>query len=223
MALRQEFTLSMGVLALLNLGLAFGAVGLLTRMGPAIELIMQDNVYSIDAAEEILIELSAADLYPAGERGSGPALEAFARARQNVTEVGEVAVLDSIEASLPGAFAGEQQAKRQLLASVRELIDINREAMERIEAEAERLGSAGAWAAVLAGIVSFLLTLLIVTRLRRRFAIPLASIHQVLSGALAGDPFRRCHTLSGPLELVQVGQAVNQLLDERQQGLEHPR
>ena len=44
------------------------------------------------------------------------------------------------------------------------------------------------------------------------------AIHQVLQSALGGDRHRRCRSIHGPVELIQVGQAVNKLLDERQQG-----
>ena len=64
MRLQRDFLLSVGILVAFNILLAFGAIGLFTRMSPAIERILQENVYSTDAAEEMLA-LLARDRFPA--------------------------------------------------------------------------------------------------------------------------------------------------------------
>lgn len=219
MELRREFMLTMGLLALLNLALAFGAIGLLTRMGPAIELILEDNVYSIGAAEEMLFELAvlseSSEEGPAEAARRERAFRALERAAQNVTEEGEAEIVASLEAQLPLALSGDTLGLSRVLDSLRELIAINRAAMARVDLEAKRLGTAGAWASVFAGVLSFLLTLLLAARLQRRFTIPIAGIHDVLQAALGGDSHRRCRTSHGPTELVEIAHAVNRLLDER--------
>jgi methyl-accepting chemotaxis protein len=110
---------------------------------------------------------------------------------------------------------GEPDGRRQAVASVRQLIQINRDAMRKVDEEARRLGGAGAWAAVFVGFVSFLLSVFVVVRLQKRFVRPLVDLHQVLEGAREGDRLRRCRLADAPLEVIQVTQAVNRLLDER--------
>ncbi len=213
MELRRELLLSIGVLVALNLLLAFGAIGLFTRMGPAIERILNENVKSIVAAEEILAQL--ADGREASPRVRAQVEEALAVAERNVTEAEEPAVLEALRQVLPAALDGTPPARQQAAAAVRELIEINRAAMDRADARARGLGSAGAWAAVFIGALSFLLSVVVVSRLESRFIRPLSELHQVVLAARRGDKMRRCQLLDAPHEVVQVAEAVNELLDDR--------
>lgn len=215
MELRRELLLTIGALVLLNLFLAFGAIGLLVRMGPAIERILQENVYSIVAAEEILAELAQAGSEPLSPEARARVREALNNAKRNVTEEEERPVLAAIERALPSAMEGEPEGRRLAVGAVRQLIQINRDAMRNVDQEARRLGGAGAWAAVFVGFLSFLLSVFVIVRLQKRFVRPLVDLHQVLEGAREGDRLRRCRLADAPREVIQVTQAVNRLLDER--------
>ncbi|WP_428263038.1 hypothetical protein [Haliangium sp.] len=215
MELRRELLLTVGVLVLLNLLLAFGAIGLFVRMGPAIEHILQENDYSIEAAEEMLAEIAGAGSEPLADAAEDRVRQAMARAQQNVTEAAERPVLADIEQLLPRALAGEPDARRQAVTDVRRLIEINREAMRSVDEEAQRLGSAGAWAAVLVGFLSFLLSLFVVVRFQRRFVRPLVDLYEVLESARQGERLRRCRPSEAPREVILVAESVNGLLDER--------
>ena len=107
MELRRELLLTIGALALLNLLLAFGSIGLFVRMGPAIERILQENVYSVVAAEKILVELSDGSAPPLDAESRAQILEALDDAKRNVTEEAERPVLGEIESSLPIAMNGD--------------------------------------------------------------------------------------------------------------------
>jgi methyl-accepting chemotaxis protein len=215
MELRRELLLTIGALVVLNLFLAFGAIGLFVRMGPAIERILQENVYSIVAAEEMLAELAEAGSAPLTPEARARIGQALDNAKRNVTEEQERPVLAALARTLPSAIEGEPDGRRQAVASVRQLIRINRDAMHEVDMEARRLGAAGAWAAVFVGFLSFLLSVLIVVRLQKRFVRPLVDLHQVLEAARAGDRLRRCRVADAPREVIQVTEAVNRLLDER--------
>jgi len=215
MELRRELLLTIGTLVLLNLFLAFGATGLFVRMGPAIERILQENVYSIIAAEEILAELADAGSAPLSAYARARVNQALDNAKRNVTEEAERLVLVALKRNLPSAMDGESDARRQAVTSVRQLIRINREAMHNVDEEARRLGGAGAWAAVFVGFLSFLLSVFVVIRLQKRFVRPLVDLHDVLEGARQGDRLRRCRLSDAPREIIQVMQSVNRLLDER--------
>ncbi len=214
MKLRTELLFYAFLLAGLNLVLAFGAIGLFVRMGPAIEQILRENVASIDAAELILIEFAAAPggLEPEGRERVVAALETI---RTNVTEAEESPVIVRIEEQLNGAAQGDAEARTALIHDVGMLIAINRKSMTAVDEEARRLGAGGAWGAVFVGALSFGLSLLVIVLLRRRLLEPLLELHAVLSAARGGDRFRRCRAFDAAIEVKQVAQSVNTLLDER--------
>lgn len=214
MKLRTELLFYTIGLAALNLLLAFGVIGLFTRMGPAIERILNENMASIEAAEQMLAVFAAhpGELPAEARTRVNKALEA---ARANVTEAEERPVLDRLERNIGAALDGEAEARQVVLADLGALIDINREAMTVVDLEARRLGSAGAWAAVFIGALSFGFSLLVVSLLRRRLLEPLLEIHETLRAAQRGDRFRRCRGFDAAVELKQAGQALNVLLDER--------
>lgn len=216
MELRRELLATLGAQLALNLVLAFGAIGLFVRMGPAIEYILEENMHSIVAAEEVLAEMVFATTAPLGPDASARVLEALERAKRNVTDTAERPVLDALELDLPLAIAGDPEARVRAGAKLRELIHINREAMHDADAEARRLGNAGAWAAVLIGIASFLLSLFVVVRFRERLVRPLVDLQQVFDEVRQGNRLRRCRVSDDtPRELQQVAVEVNKLLDER--------
>jgi len=215
MELRRELVFGIGALILLNLALAFGSVGLLARMGPAIARILDENVTSIMAAEEVLaaVATSAGDPVSATDRQS--VAEALDRAQRNVTEEEERPVLLRLTGELDAALEGNRDVRPAVVEDLRELIRINRAAMSRVDAEARRLGTAGAWAVALLGFLSFLLSLLGVSLLNRRILRPLEDLHAVLEAMRRGDLLRRCHPGEAPIEVRQVARGVNRLLDER--------
>ena len=222
MELRREFFLTIGTIVLLNLCLAFGTIGLLVRMGPAITHIMENNVFSILAGEGLLAELSTA-----GDRSMGPWQRArihehLVEAKNNATRHEESVAIADIERNLPAAMEGDNDARSQAVAAIEELVRVNRDSMERADSEAQRLGRAGAWAAVFISFFSFLLSIVAVLRIQRRFLQPLAELHDVLKQARQGNHFRRCNLSDAPREVIQVMDATNQLLDERLQYVRQP-
>lgn len=216
MNLRRELLLAVGVLVILNLALAFGAIGLFVRMAPAIERILNENVYSIVAAEEILLELSTAGEEPLTEGSSNVIEQALSKMEKNVTEPEERPALKQLRSSWPLVKQGDRIARAEFVVQLRTLLTINRAAMEMGNAEAKRLGRAGAWSSVLVGFITFLLSLIVLARLERRFVRPLLDLHAVLEGARKGERLRRCKkAIDAPREVFQLTQAVNTMLDER--------
>jgi len=213
MLLRRELLLAIGSLVGLNLLLAFGVIGLLVRMGPAIDRILQENVTSIMAGEAILTEFASDGDQPLAEESRARVRAAFERARDNVTEDAERPVIARLEDALDAEEASGAGARPRAVAAVRELISINRDAMVEVDHEARRLGLAGAWASVFVGFVSFLLSLAILALLRRRFLTPVLELHDVIDRVAGGDRFRRCRSMDAPLELTAVTTGLNALLD----------
>ena len=215
MSLRRELLFLVGVFLTLNLLLSFGSIGLLSRMGPAIERIMSDNVYSITAAEAILNELARSGDHPLPGDARTRVQAALERVQKNVTELDERKHVRILAARMDAAVSGDSAARVAALSALAALIDVNRKAMTEADQRARRLGNAGAWTAVFVGFMSLLLGALALVRLRKRLLKPLIELHQVLEGVEHGVCRRRCHAREAPIEIQHVAESVNRLLDER--------
>lgn len=215
MELRRDLLIGIGALAVLNILIAFGAIGLFTRMGPAIGRILEENVYSLKASEEMLAILASLAGKPAEPETRQDYLSALKRMRDNVTEADEAPVIERISARSQGTLEGDGPSLQESIRDLRLLGEINRQAMRRVDQEAQRLGAAGAWVAVFIAVLAFLLSALVVRRIHSRILEPFTDLYQVLEAARSGDPYRRCQSAEAPLEVKRIQQAVNALLDER--------
>lgn len=215
MDLRREIVTMIGVLVLLNVLLAFGAVGLFARMGPAIDEILRANVYSMAAAEDALVVLAEVDGDPVAAEGRATIEEALARLHSNVTEADEAPALAALQAALPEALAAPGPARAAVVRELDHLMTINREAMTRADADARRLGRAGAWASALLGALAFAVSLLVLQRARARLIAPIVELDEVVAEIRGGQVLRRGRLREAPAELVRVVSGVNELLDER--------
>lgn len=212
MTLRRDLQLGLAALVALQLLMALGAIGLLVRMGPAMDLILANNARSIDAVSEMLAVLAAAG-GPVPEAASARFDGALQAACDNITEPGEQPVLDDLRLHQVAALAGPGPARERAVADLLALARLNREVMDLAAARAQRLGQAGAWAAVLLALVTVWVAALVVRRLHRRLLVPVRELQQVLAAERRGDTFRRCAPLDAPPELHEVMAAVNGLLD----------
>lgn len=214
MDLRRELVFDIGAIVTLNVLLAFGVIGLFVRMGPAIEQILEENVASIVAAEEILAIFAAAGDAPLGATQAAQVQAALDRAAANVTEASEGPVVAAMARDLPAAVLERGEARGRVVQGAGRLSAINHAAMRTVDEEAQRLGAAGAWSAVLVGFLSLLLSLFVLARLRRRVLLPVLEIHEVLGEAsFVGK--RRCRPREAALEITHIAEAVNGILDDR--------
>ncbi len=215
MELRRELVVAIGALVLLNALLAFGAIGLFVRMGPVIDGILQENVAQVVAAEGIVDALVGG----AG-RSASPEVRARVQARvdsfsEPTSDDAERVALEALRARLPAALEGDASATEAVVAEAGTIIQLRRDAMSREVARTGQLGRAGAWAAVLVGLASFVGSLIVFRRFRQRLVDPLVDVSQVLEDVRSGDRFRRARPQAAPAELRKVRDAVNALLDER--------
>ena len=211
MHLRRELFLWIGAVLLIELLTAAGAVGLFGRMTPAVAGILEENVRSTGAVERMLAVLAGTG-DPSSRRRA--LWDAFAVAKGNLTEAEEGPLLEQIEADLDDALVDEI-VRRRVVASLMELARINQASMHRADERAQRLGIAGAWAAVALGMTGLFVGVLVLRRLDRRLVLPLQDLHEVLSAASRGEGLRRAHVRAGPKELQRIGEEVDRLLDER--------
>ena len=210
----KELVGSFAILLVIQVLTSLVAIALLGRMSPAIERILEENVYSVEAVEAMAVALTATG--PADPETRSAYDEALERANDNVTEEAERPILERLYALRARALAGDPDARRESAEALRDLGRVNREAMQAADEEAKRLGFAGAWAAAILGLVGLAASLLAIGRARRRIVAPLAEMARVVHAQEAGELHRRC-TLpesSGP-EPARVLMALNELYDRR--------
>jgi len=213
MQLRRDFLLSVGVLVACNILLAFVAIGLLTRMSPAFERILRENVYSNEAAINMLALLAEPTRISTAEERQQRFASALQRAKSNITEAEEVGPLERLEQQYSDALAGDTSAVVVVVQALKDLTAINWRAMVSTEQEAQRLGTAGAWAAMFIAVFSFVISSLIIRRLERQVLNPLVELHDVLESIHAGNRHRRCRVIEAPEEIRRVLSSINSLLD----------
>ena len=136
---------------------------------------------------------------------------AFAEA--NITEAGERELLTVVRDRQAKALNGDTWARQEVVKSLDALATINRSSMTNAGDAARRLGAAGAWAAVLLALLGVGTGLMVIRRLQRRLLLPLDELHATLGSFREGDALRRCRFGDAPQELLEVRNAINDLLD----------
>lgn len=217
-SLQRQSRTVFGLIIALQLATSFGAIALLARMGPAIARVAEENVESLTAVEEMMLALALAGPGEGSETARGAFFQAHAAAERNITEDSERALLDEIRTAADGALAGDGGARARAFRALEELAQVNREALQRADLEAQRLSEAGAWAMVALAIVAFVFVRYVANRVERRFVGPVAEIANTLDAAREGDRFRRCSGGAGSPELRSIAEGVNRLLDEPRRG-----
>jgi len=206
-SLRHELLLAWTALVVVQVLTLIGAVGLLARMAPAVDRIMEDNERSIEAVESMLAELGQSEV----DAGALPRFEvALADARANVTEDDEPAQLDRIDAGYHAAFTGDPTAHERVTVALRELAAINRRAMEAQTERASGVGRTGAWAAAVLGLLSLVAAIGMARRLERRVIAPVEATAAAVEAIENGDRHRHC-PVHGPTEIATLGRGIEAL------------
>jgi hypothetical protein len=213
MELRRDLWLGLAALLAFNLVMAFGTVGLLTRIGPAVDRTLHENVASIQSAEQMLTLLARVGGRPAAPAERQRFVAAMLRAQGNLTEPGEADPLRAIDRDQAAALGGDAASRARVIEALQRLVDVNRGALWSVSARVRRLGTGGAWAAVFLAAMALTLSLLAGSRLSRRILTPLGRLYATLEARRAGDRYRRCGAGEAPHELRRIVEGVNRLLD----------
>ncbi|RAL21553.1 hypothetical protein DL240_11895 [Lujinxingia litoralis] len=213
MRVRTEITSLLIALLTLQIMTSLGAIGLLSRMAPAIEQIIEENSYSIIAVEQMLVILGDA---PVSQAERDRFDEALARANTNITEPEEAPALQTIEAHYQAALIGDVQARSETIAALSELASINHSSMADMDERAKRMGISGAWAAMILGVISVFLGLVFARRLLHRIVEPAEGFQATARAFNAGDLLRRVHLDAPPPEFDETARCLNTLLDAHQ-------
>ncbi|MEM9696774.1 MAG: hypothetical protein AAGA56_29835 [Myxococcota bacterium] len=214
MTLTRGIRFAIGLLISVQLASAFASVALLARMRPAIGRIIENNVYSLEAAEAMLSTLAVSGREPFRGEAAVEFRDAFARAAANITDERETDIIARIERRLDAAFEGDMEARREVARALLDLTEVNRQDLEREDLEAQRLGTGGAWAVVLLALLTLSGGLVVLRRLDRRVLHPLEELHDVAERVQKGDRHRRCKPdLLAASELKEVMDTLNGLVD----------
>lgn len=202
-------TLSIWLLILFNLVLAFGSVWSFQRMNPAISRIYERNVKSLDACEDMMLILTDEEVDI--DRFNA----AFQVARSNITEKGEEQAIRNIQELVDELKAEHKDARRLITREIITLNECNKNAIKNAAEETQNMRQAGAWGIVFLTVLFFLIAIYFEQRLRRTLLMPLQEISDVMRANMQGDKFRRCNLLHASDEMKKLFEAVNSLLDRR--------
>lgn len=212
MQLRKQSRTVFALIIALQLATSFGAIALLTRMGPAIATVAEENVESLTAVERMAIALASRQT----DDGRQSAFEsALQRSSDNITEAEESPLIESIRADYATALAGDEAARERVLQNLTLLAEVNRTALHEADRNAQRLAEAGAWAAVILAVTAFVFIRYVANRVDRLFVGPIVEIANTLEAAGNGDIYRRSSSRSDSHEIESIVEGVNALLDKR--------
>ncbi len=212
MRIREEVRLVVVGLLGFQLVASGGAVLLLGRMSPAIDQILTHNAQSVQAIEQMTIQLAVTSA-PVEDRRSRFDT-ALARAKENLSDASDAKLLGELEQLAPRIMTIEPDpvAVGRAVELLHSLSEINRASMHNVSKRALRLGAAGAWAEVLLGLAAFALAIILARRINRSIVHPFADLVEAVRDWTAGDRYRRCR-VSGPSEVSELAEAFNDLLD----------
>ncbi len=217
MRLAQAVRLGAWVLVGLNLLMALGTIGILMRMSPAIAAIITRNEHSLQDCEEMLAALAlAGDDLALNEKQQARFKVALNLAKKNVTEEGELAVVQKISSRGLAAFAGESKEREAIIADIVRLAEINRKTILQAEKRARQLSEAGVWGVVFMAICVFGVGLLFVRSLIRRVVRPIEELNTVIVAYRNGETMRRCTMANMPQDVRAVFSGINEILDRGQ-------
>lgn len=209
----RELRLAARGLLAIHVVTALGAIFLLLRTSSAVDQIQRENIYSIEAVEQMTLTLAKS---PSLDQAQQARFEgALKRAQENITEEAERPVLDKLQVQWDRLKRGEQpQPRAQIFEQLEALSKINHHSITVANDRAQRLGLAGAWVTVVLALLSFMASTLIVRRTGERLIGPLDEIYQTASAIRRGDRHRRCQQTRTNPEVDEVAQVLNDQLDQ---------
>lgn len=185
---------------------------LMERMSNAIKKTVDENVYSLEAAQDMMSAISMAKLTGA-KLYQLQFMDALERAKSNMTLPGESSLVERIEKLAPLAFAEQDQANRQIIEDLAALADLNREATQKVDEEAKFLAIAGGWAIVGLTIISLLAGSRILNQVHQQSIAPMVEICHGLSDWEQGNRLRRFQIARSSKDLRRAQQSLNAILD----------
>lgn len=215
MKIHHELRATVFALVLVQLISTMGAIVLLSRTGPAVERILNENDYSLAAVEHMQSILARRPTLRQQDAAQAEFSKALTRARKNITEEDERPAIKTIEALYPVALRGDQEAIHKTVDQLDILARINRASMTRADVQAKQLASRGAWASAALALLALGMSIMMLRRANQRLVEPLYELYATTTAWGSGDRLRRATTTTMPHELAAIGRTINDLLDAR--------
>lgn len=212
MDFEKKYLLGIRSIIIAMMIVAFTSIFMMERMSHAIKLILDENVYSLEASEDMLravglASISQLDLY------QEQFMDAMQRAKNNVTLPGESALIDRIERLAPMSFAGQENALQEIIEEISKLANLNREAMIKADENARFLSIAGGWAVVGLTLICFLFSRRLLHQVRMQTIAPIVEVCRGLIDWEMGNRLRRFQTAKSSKDIRRAQQTLNSILD----------
>jgi hypothetical protein len=202
-------------LVFINLVVFFCTIWLFLRIIPAIDLIVKDNLSSIESVESMLTSLSVVENEGATKKDLQSFKIALRNAKKNISKEDEKIALNIIDRSYQKAFQNDIIARKELKFAIDYLFQINRDEILRLKKEASQVSMAGAWGLVFMVIITFFITMLYLKKMERKVLNPLDEMYDVIKAYKMNDRFRRCSGINVNKDIRLIYNGINELLDER--------
>ncbi len=200
----------------ISLLIGIGAIFLIERIVPAIDEIMQENAYSVQASNQMLLNLPNSKLNSSmDEQRVARFWRAYQQAVSNITIKGEAELLSAIRESASNLIDGKTTEALPLQEQIIQLSNLNLETMETKNNKAKTIGHAGAWALGFLVILSLLLQLALRAKILLNIIEPHIEISEVIRDYTEGNKQRRANIVEGSREIKEAGRLLNQVLDQR--------
>lgn len=207
--------LSVGIYALASSVVltALVAINVVQRMTPAATNMLGDAIARARVTAQLHAALASARLpEPAPVAARERFDDALAQAARGTSPTAQYLVSE-LEGLRGPALRGDQHALELTLATLSRLETSNRAAIEAATANFRRLGTNGAWALALLGMIGVAAGGLVQRRLYRRVVAPLNELERVLLSVGSGDELQRCAALGVSSQQRQALRSLNRLID----------
>jgi len=188
-------------------------IWLVERTGPAIEMILAENDYSLVAAEDMVHQLASADPKTWSPDDLRAFRNALDRAQRNITEKDEYRVITVLRRATDRHFS-EPGDVRESLETLKELVAINRNSMHLADVNAKQIAFAGGWTMVGFALMTLIFSLLMVRRSGFRLLAPIQRMVAVAQAYRSRDPYQRFEMKQIPYEFKVIGDTLNDLMDD---------
>ncbi len=217
MSARAYFQSLSSTVIIISIIIGLSAIFLLERIVPAIDDILQENVYSVSAAVGMLSVISSSRSGGEDDQSREKFWEFFDKAKANITLQEEDLTISEISTLAKRYWNGEASVedRENLTEQINKLAEINLKAMEAKDQAAQLMGLTGAWSLGFLLLISVGIQFLLRVKILSVLITPIEQILSVLSDFHSGNRMRRFVESKGVVEDVgKIGTLVNSNLDQ---------
>ncbi len=198
---------------ILNILIGLSAIFLVERIIPAINQILDDNAYSVNAVVEMMDTLSVSTEVNDNEEIFW---NSFDNAKGNITIQNEGVLISEIRIAAKVYWKDPTQSKDKLVGYLTKLAQMNLKDMKQKKNKAERLGVTGSWALGFLILISLSIQLIFRSKFFGGLIVPLEQIFAVLKDYNEGNSLRRFVEQRTYLnDIRKIGIIINTILDQK--------